>query len=170
MKENIQIRKATIADAKSIKEIAIPAFLFAHEVSAPKSEIDFFIANNYQLHHFKNELQNLAYEYNLIAFDGLIAGYSKLVLNNTDSKSKLDRFYIQEKYHGLGLAKKLLDFNITLAKENNQTAVQLFTWVENKRAIAFYAKNGFEIVGSFDFPISPNHKNPNHLMELSLIF
>jgi ribosomal protein S18 acetylase RimI-like enzyme len=68
----------------------------------------------------------------------------------------------------LHLGQQLLDFNINLIKENNQAGVWLFVWQENERAINFYIKNGFVVIGSFEYKISENHSNPNYQMLLVL--
>jgi len=43
----------------------------------------------------------------------------------------------------------------------------LFVWTENHKAINFYKKAGFKIVGQHDFQISATHSNPNHQMLLT---
>jgi len=40
----------------------------------------------------------------------------------------------------------------------------LFVWIENIRAINFYLKTGFKIIGSHNFNITTTHSNPNHQM------
>jgi ribosomal protein S18 acetylase RimI-like enzyme len=42
----------------------------------------------------------------------------------------------------------------------------LFVWKENQRAIHFYKKAGFHIIGSYDFRLTETHSNPNHQMLL----
>jgi ribosomal protein S18 acetylase RimI-like enzyme len=44
--------------------------------------------------------------------------------------------------------------------------VWLAVWTENHRAIDFYKKIGFKKVGDYDFKISENHSNPNHILYL----
>ena len=43
----------------------------------------------------------------------------------------------------------------------------LFTWVDNKRAVNFYLKTGFKIVGSHKFKVTDTHYNQHHQMYLS---
>jgi ribosomal protein S18 acetylase RimI-like enzyme len=42
----------------------------------------------------------------------------------------------------------------------------LYTWTGNERAVSFYLKAGFKIIGSHNFKISATHSNPNHRMLL----
>jgi len=56
--------------------------------------------------------------------------------------------------------------SLGLSKKNQQKGVWLEVWVENYRAISFYSKMGMKNVGSYDFPVSKTHSNPNHIMYL----
>jgi len=80
--------------------------------------------------------------------------------------AKLERIYLLEEYHGRKLGLRLLEFNIELAKKAGQHGMWLYTWIENQRAIDFYLRCGFEIIGKYDFRISASHVNPNHQMLL----
>jgi len=71
-----------------------------------------------------------------------------------------------QEHYGKNLGADLFNFNILLSKKNKQKGMWLAVWTENQRAINFYTKNGFTIVGSYDFKISENHSNPNHIMYL----
>ncbi|MEO6707056.1 MAG: hypothetical protein ABIN04_14540, partial [Ginsengibacter sp.] len=70
--------------------------------------------------------------------------------------------------YDLKLGYNLFEFNRNLARTNNQKGIWLFVWKENERAIRFYKKNGFEVIGNFDFKISETHSNPNYQMLLKL--
>ena len=69
-----------------------------------------------------------------------------------------------KEFYGLCLGLELLNFNIDLSKKNNEAGMWLFVWKENPRAISFYKKAGFEIIGSYDFKLTETHSNPNHQM------
>ncbi len=118
----------------------------------------------------REELLDPANIYYIIYYNDEAAGYSKTILNSpyTNSKTKnlakLERLYLLRKFYNLNLGQELFTFNIKLMKENGQTGVWLFVWKENQRAINFYIKNGFKIIGSHDFKISDTHSNPNYHM------
>ncbi len=42
----------------------------------------------------------------------------------------------------------------------------LFVWKENQRAVNFYDKAGFKIIGNYEFKLSKTHSNPNYQMFL----
>lgn len=168
----ISIKKATINDAQLLSEISTKSFLTAHGHSAPKKDIDNYVAANFSAENFTSELKNTDNQYYIITHKNKIAGYSKVVFNqknkniSKNNTTYMSRLYLLKEFYGLGLGKKLFDFNVQLCKNNKQTGIWLAVWVENKKAINFYKKIGFQKVGNFDFKISETHANPNHILFL----
>ncbi len=167
-----EIVKANLKDAKILSKLSIESFLPAHGHSAPKKEIDEYVSKNFTEENYKKELSNLLNNYYLYFTKNKISGYSKVVFNDTcpDISSRnisyLSRIYFLEEFYGKGFAKELLEFNCKLCKENNQKGIWLKVWIENKRAIQFYKKMGFRIVGESGFKVTENHSNPNYHMYL----
>jgi diamine N-acetyltransferase len=61
------------------------------------------------------------------------------------------RIYIDSPYHGSGLAQRLMAEVLPAAGELGGRTLWLSVWEQNPRAISFYAKYGFEDLGSKDF-------------------
>ena len=169
------IRKATINDASLIATIGKRSFLESHGHSAPAQDIDAYVSRKYTPSAIEQELADTRNIYHIVLHNGQLAGYSKIILNmpsqyiNAANIACLDRIYLLKDFYDLKLGAQLLQYNIALAKQAEQIGMWLYTWTENTRAVRFYTKAGFEIVGSADFSISPTHANPNHVMFLDLI-
>jgi ribosomal protein S18 acetylase RimI-like enzyme len=167
-----KITKAIPDDAKQLAPVAKEAFLTAHGHSASKEDIANYVAANFSEENFIEELSNPDNHYYMIYYNDEIAGYSKITFNtlNKDIASKnatyMSRLYLLKEFYGLNLGKELFDFNIEFSKQHKQQGIWLAVWIENKRAINFYTKMGFDIVGEYDFKISDTHTNPNHIMYL----
>jgi ribosomal protein S18 acetylase RimI-like enzyme len=168
----ISIQKATVADSKLIALIGSETFLESHGHSASALDIKNFIDKTYNKEAIIAEFENENVHYHTISVNGTIAGFSKIVVNAENTfvtqanVTKLQRFYLLKSFYGQHLGAKLFDFNIEFSKQNNQKGIWLAVWVENHRAIKFYSKKGFKIVGDYDFEISKTHSNPNHIMYL----
>lgn len=168
----IEIKKATVKDAALLAKISVASFIPAHGHSAPKNVIDSYILKNFSEESFMKELSNKKLEYYLLLYKGEVAGYSKIILNTGNENlkeknvTKMERLYLLKEFYNLGLGKALLDFNIALAKENNQAGIFLFVWIENLKAFTFYKKRGFVKIGDYDFVLSPEKVNPNHVLYL----
>jgi len=167
-----EIVKASKEHCEILVHIAKKSFLEAHGKSASKEDIDSYVVKNFNQNVFLQELQNPAYLYHILYFKNQAIGYSKIILNTENTNipdhqiTKMERLYLLQEHYGKNLGADLFNFNILLSKKNKQKGMWLAVWTENQRAINFYTKNGFTIVGSYDFKISENHSNPNHIMYL----
>ncbi|PQJ73229.1 GNAT family N-acetyltransferase [Polaribacter butkevichii] len=169
---NIKIVKASIEHAELIAEIGKKAFLESHGHSASVEDMNSFISKTYNKTSISKEFKNIKTQYHIIYVDDKVAGFSKIELNSANKDiddlnvTKLDRIYLLKKFYGQKLGTKLLDFNIQLSKKHHQKGIWLAVWVENLRALNFYTKRGFMIVGKYNFKISETKSNPNHIMFL----
>lgn len=67
---------------------------------------------------------------------------------------ELKRIYVLAQFQGKGIAQKLMDFFLNIAKEQQYEVVWLGVWEHNIRAQKFYGKYGFVNSGyTHDFPI-----------------
>jgi ribosomal protein S18 acetylase RimI-like enzyme len=169
----VTIKKATINDAKAIVSIGKIAVELAHRNSAPPGHVEEYLEKNYTDDVIQQEIRDAANTYHIIYYKDQPAGFSKIVLNAPHTNiphqnvTKLDRIYLLTEFFNLKLGQQLLQHNINFSKQNNQAGMWLFTWVENKRAVNFYFKAGFTIIGSHMFKVTETHSNPNHHMMLT---
>ncbi len=70
----------------------------------------------------------------------------------------LDRFYVDARWHGHGLAARLLAGVIDAARAQGAPGLWLTVWERNPRAIAFYLKNGFVDVGQAVFVVGDDRQ------------
>ncbi len=168
----ISIIKATIHDAPLLADIGKQTFLESHGKSAPPKDIDAYATAKYTLAALQAELEDPKNIYHILYYANRPAGFSKIIFDcphpDIASKNitKLDRIYLLESFYGLNIGTALFDFNLNLSREHQQSGMWLYTWIENQRAIKFYLKHGFKIIGRYDFKVSDTHSNPNHHMFL----
>ncbi|MBP7245136.1 MAG: GNAT family N-acetyltransferase [Bacteroidia bacterium] len=168
------IIKSTVHDAAELAKVGRQSFIESHGHSASEEDITAYVNSKFSFLAFEEELKNPNYIYHHVVFEGQMIGYSKVVFNcesenvAQENITKLERLYLLQEFHSLKLGKALLEYNIQLAKQNHQKGMWLYVWKENTRALNFYLKYGFEIIGEYNFKISENHSNPNH--QLLLIY
>lgn len=168
----IFITEADVNDASLIADLGKKTFVESHGSSAPSGDIEAYINEKYSGEAIHAELSEAKNIYHLLYYDGQPAGYSKITLNipcpGSEQKklSKLERLYILKGFYDLKAGYELFKFNVKLSKGQGQKGMWLYTWKENTRAINFYSKNGFRIIGEYDFPLSATHSNPNYQLLL----
>jgi GNAT superfamily N-acetyltransferase len=171
-KNMIKIERATITDTKLITDLAIRTFIESHGHSAPIADIDAYILNKYSEATIESELADPGNIFHIIYYADQAAGYSKIIFNRicpliaSNNVTKLERLYLLKKFYDHKLGAGLFGFNNNLSIQEGQEGIWLYVWKENQRAVSFYKKAGFEIIGSADFKISETHANPNYIMYL----
>lgn len=166
------IVKADVTDFELLADIGRQTFIESHGHSAPACDIEAYVTEKYSSDSFKKELENENNIYYALFHNKKPAGYSKIILNSSHANipflnvTKLERLYLLRDFYDLKLGLALFNHNVQLSKLNGQDGMWLFAWKDNDRAVNFYIKNGFEIIGSCNFKISEDHSNPNHQMLL----
>lgn len=169
----IKIKRANEQDYKAIVAIGSVSVYETHIASCSAEDMNDYMARNYNGEAIAAELLNPANIYHIIYVQEQPVGFSKIVLNaahpniEQEHSTKLDRIYLLKEFHDLKLGYELLKHNIEFSKANHQSGMWLFTWTGNQRAVNFYEKVGFSIVGSHMFKVSETHSNPNHHMLLT---
>jgi ribosomal protein S18 acetylase RimI-like enzyme len=168
----IPIVKASEMHADLLAGLAKLTFIESHGNSAAPADINAYVAEKYNNDVLRTELQDPRNIYHILYYNDRAAGYSKIILDAPFENStipnitKLERLYLLKEFYSLNLGSALFEFIIQLIKEKNQLGIWLFVWKENQRAVNFYKKHGFSIIGHHDFRISENHTNPNYQMFL----
>lgn len=165
--------RATIKDTDLLTKLGRETFFESHGLSASIKDIDEYVNLKFNTEVFEQELSDSKNHFYILYYKELPVGYSKIIFNfshqNITSKNvtKLERLYVLKMFHKLKLGLELFHFNIQESKRNNQSGMWLHVWTENLKAINFYEKAGFKIIGNYDFKISKTHYNPNHHMLLT---
>ncbi|MCF8273519.1 MAG: GNAT family N-acetyltransferase [Flavobacteriaceae bacterium] len=167
------IARATLNDIELLTQIGKTSFLEAHGRSASEEQINEYVSKNLTNKTFEEALKDINNIFHIIYYNEKAVGYSKIIFNSQhpnipfNNATKLERLYLLEEFHSLKLGFELFNFNKNEAIKYNQSVMWLFVWTENLKAINFYKKAGFKIVGQHDFQITATHSNPNHQMLLT---
>ena len=168
------ITRATVKNTSSIATIGAIAVEEAHRGSCSAEDMNAFLEKNYNEMAVQEEICTEKNIYHILNYKDATIGFSKIVFNNThsninrDNIARLDRIYLLKEFYGLKFGFELLKFNIDLAKENYQSGIWLFTWIGNTRAVDFYHKAGFNIIGSHQFQVTETHYNEHYQMFLDI--
>ena len=89
--------------------------------------------------------------------DGELIGFAQLRLRApkacvcAERPSELYRLYVSSRWHGRGVAQQIMDEVKATAARAGSDRIWLGVWEHNPRALAFYRKYGFEVVGDHVF-------------------
>jgi len=141
------IRKATIKDFEKLKAIKLESK--KDEMKYSDSLKALSKTTGIYFEYFKAELEKknsavfIAEDKKPIGI--IIATYFKpLRISKFARKGYVSNLYVQKNYRNKSIGKKLLDISLKWLKENKVKYVSLEIHLENKDALNFYTKMGFE--------------------------
>jgi diamine N-acetyltransferase len=151
------IRKAAADDTALLAELSALTFKSAYRSQLTDKELDYYVASTFSLDMIQGELNDPACKF-LLAYEGDSAvGYAMLRTGDppdsvTESKPvELARIYLTEDVIGKGYGTTLMEACLQAAKEDGHETIWLGVWEKNERAIRFYEKWDFKMVGSIEF-------------------
>ena len=157
----VDIRQATIDDAKTLTDLAYTTFwdAFAHHPKNAPDDLNHYMRQAFNLEQTTKELGDENSLFLIAELDGEPAGYAKLITNTTEDgitaerPIELNRLYAHQQFHGKGIGQALMDACLDRARAHDHDAMWLGVWEFNPRAQRFYEKNGFRVVGSHVFQL-----------------
>jgi ribosomal protein S18 acetylase RimI-like enzyme len=161
MKITPSIRAATMADAEMLTELAARTFYDAFAPSIAAEAMTAYMSQAFTTHQLSAELADPRAMFLIAEVEGMPAGYAKLQTGavpdcvpgrlKDPGPIEIVRLYVDQQFHGRGVAQTLMQACLDRAAQSGHRAVFLGVWEHNPRAIAFYRKWKFEIVGSHVF-------------------
>jgi diamine N-acetyltransferase len=159
MGDPFTIREATIADAEPLSIVARNTFVATFGGGYPPADLAAFLAESYGPEIQAEEIADPTAR-TLIAEEGEdLVGYVQmgtmgLPFDTGDRVVReLKRLYIVDRMKGRGLAQRLMEETIAWALAQGAQDLYLGVWAENARALNFYARNGFEVVGRYTYQV-----------------
>jgi ribosomal protein S18 acetylase RimI-like enzyme len=170
MKYTPSIRTATITDAEMLTELARRTFKDAFASMNSPENMEAYMSQNFTLHKFSAQIADPRATFLIAEIEAAPVAFAKLYGGGVPdcvrgfAPIEIERFYVDQQFHGKGVAQTLMQACFDRARQSGHGTLYLGVWEDNHRAIAFYRKCGFEIVGSHVFHMGDETQN-DFLME-----
>ncbi|MCU0442000.1 MAG: GNAT family N-acetyltransferase [Bacteroidia bacterium] len=157
----LHVKKANVNDVALLATLGAQTFYDTFHMHHTKADMDMYLQQAYNEAYIAENLANPMVYY-AIAYQGEEAvGYTKLKLASSHpmlsgKQVELEKIYVLQTALGSGAGKILMDHIIEIAKQQQCTWMFLGVWEENKRAVAFYQKYGFELFTTRTFQLGTN--------------
>ncbi|ORY23046.1 acyl-CoA N-acyltransferase [Naematelia encephala] len=168
LKRPITVRAAqpTTSDAEAIISIGRPVYAATFGPTCSEADLRDYLDSTYTSPLVLAELtdpnkqffiavQDLLEASNsldtVVGFVQLTKGTTEPCLGEYDDIIELQRFYIALDHHGAGVAARLMEHTLSVAKQQQYRHIWLGVYEHNHRARRFYQKYGFKSVGEHDF-------------------
>jgi diamine N-acetyltransferase len=173
MQSTTSIRTATAADAEMLTGFARRVFYEAFAPMNSPGNMEAYMSQNFTARKFSAQLADPRVIFLIAEIGAATAAFAKLYDGDVPecvggpAPVEIERFYVDRQFHGKGLAQTLMQACFDRARLSGHETIYLGVWENNHRAIAFYRKCGFDVVGSHIFQMGDEAQN-DLLMERRL--
>lgn len=153
------IRRARADDAKALAAIGAATFSETFGHLYPPEDLAAFLAEAHSVVRARDDLANPAKAAWIVEADGAVVGYALACpakLPHPDVAAgdrELDRFYLLESHQSGGLGSRLFAEIMAWLQDGGPRGLWIGVWSENHGARRFYARHGFEVVGTYEFVV-----------------
>jgi len=164
MTSDVTIRRATESDAGALAALAERTFRDTFgDVNTPQ-DMQRHCNANFSASIQLEEIRAADRDTWLAEADGLLVAFAQLRRGAAPPAVggarplEIQRFYVAAGHHGRGVAHDLMQHVLSQAEAQAVDVVWLGVWEKNPRAVAFYRKWGFEIVGDHVFTLGEDRQ------------
>lgn len=155
------IRDAVAADAARLSAFVAELFRNTYASTTRPEDLEAYVAAHFAAPLQATEIADPAWRTILAEVDGTLAGFAQMRRGAAPpgvpgsgapgAAMEITRFYVAPSWRGRGLAQTLMDACLRTVPTGTPTWLGVYT--KNPRAVAFYEKCGFRIVGETTFPM-----------------
>ncbi|TXJ04767.1 MAG: N-acetyltransferase [Aeromicrobium sp.] len=154
---HVEIRTANLSDIDDLVDLARRTFPLACPPHMTNADIETFMSANLDAQSFTLFVAQPDHRVTVGVIDGEICGY--LLLIDEGAVQFVSKCYVDESFHGRGLADLLINDAIETAKARGASQLKLGVSRYNDRANRFYQRHGFTHIGNRLFTVGNQVEN-----------
>jgi diamine N-acetyltransferase len=164
--EQTRIRAAHRSDIEALAVLAAQTFREAFAGDNAPDDINSYVSEAFSAERLRSEFADARNQF-VLAFLGereAPVGYAKLRMGRADASVQgpdpieLERLYVLRSALGRGIGAALMRACLDAASRGGHRTLWLGVWERNARAIAFYERWGFEVVGDHAFHLGSDEQ------------
>ncbi len=169
----MKIKKVTIQDIESLKEISKLTFIETYSSKNSHENMAKYLENEFSIEKITTDLTNPNIEFYFAILNKKIVGYLKINFGEAQTEIKdentleIERIYVLKEFHRKRIGQALYEKTIELAIKKNMEYIWLGVWEQNHKAIRFYEKNNFIAFDKHVFMLG-NDKQTDIMMKLDI--
>lgn len=171
---NLTIRRANINDLSNLAVLKQQVWISTYATQGITNEFSNYVLSEYSLNNVRETIADKNRIILIASINDCVIGCAEILLSSEcpvslgAASAEILTLYVLERFHGLGIGKKLLDECIEEFKRHNLAIVWLTVYYKNQNAFRFYIKHKFKKVGHTYFSLG-NNKHKNYVMVKEII-
>lgn len=159
VKRQFEIRPASSSDAAALSTFAAEQFRATYSGDTPTSDLEAYISNSFTQAKQLEEIEGPGSDILLAVNGSDIIGFAHVRFKAAESPvAFLNRIYVNQTSKGNGVGSSLLAKIIDIVQGSGGDRLRLTVYEKNIRAIAFYIKADFEVVGTELFTVGEDRQ------------
>jgi GNAT superfamily N-acetyltransferase len=169
----MNIRYGNINDAKMLAELGTKTFSDTFAKDNTPENMAAYLKRTFSPEIQLAELSSLNNIFLIAESESQPIGYAQLIVDSKEEiitgikPLEIRQIYATQEYIGKGVGKALMQAAIHEAEQRGCDSIWLGVWEKNPRAIEFYKKWGFKVVGTHVFMLGADPQR-DFIMELEL--
>ncbi len=163
-----KILRATHDDSEDLSRLSTALFPLGCPATTTADDLLAYTARELTAQRFRALLDDSSNAILVARVSNQLAGFALIAQATAPRPSRADvelrKFYIDTAFHGTGLAHVLMKEALAIAESASKAGIWLSVFSGNGRAIAFYERWGFRIIGAQTFVVGNDHQK-DYLME-----
>lgn len=161
------VTPAGLPDAAALAAFARRTFVDAYAANNVPQHVSDYVEDAFAPERIRADLARDDVVYLIARIAGsadALCGYTKLCTDSTIpcvddvQAAQIERVYVDPAAQGSGLGGRLLEATVEFAGSRGAAVAWLAVWEENRAAQRFYARHGFDVVGSTHFMLGPERQ------------
>jgi len=158
----VKIRNAELSDIENLTVLKLQVWIATYATEGIRKEFADYVLSEFTI----EKTQNTILDTNLITLiaesDNHLIGCIEIKFNSIDAipqvkdHPEISVLYVLERFFRVGVGTKLLKEALSIIKKMNFHSAWLSVYYKNERAISFYRKNNFDIIGATFFKMQKN--------------
>ncbi|QXI40669.1 GNAT family N-acetyltransferase [Pseudomonas xantholysinigenes] len=150
----LTLRKALPQDALCLAALGLQVFLETYATQGMRDAIAQQALDVFSVASLSKLIEKPGTFIIVAQIDHHLVGFAQVAMNRPHERvpqahaAELQRLYLQARFTGLGIGKRLLEAAEQHAARNGATRLWATVWAENQRALDFYLSQGYEALGA----------------------
>jgi hypothetical protein len=155
--DDLKFVKLNSGDVKELEQISKQTYFNAFSAENSPENMWAYLESSLSKTKLLEELKEPNSKFYFAEINHKTIGYFKINFGDAQTDLhdhnalELERIYVIKEFQGKQIGQKLLNKVLGIAKKNQMDYLWLGVWEKNERAIRFYERNGFSVIGSHPF-------------------
>lgn len=166
----MEVKKAGIEYIPQIQALAHITWNTVYRDILSPGQLAYMLQLIYSTDSLQNQMISLGHQFIVVAEEEKTLGFASYSAKHTNDTTiyRLHKIYITPDQQGRGTGKKLLEF-ITRDISKAGARILELNVNRNNKALGFYEKLGFKIIGEEDIPIGNGYFMNDYILQLILL-